>query len=188
MIPQYRSALLSSKQSGSTVRNTFKPPKTQKSTSLTKNLKEVFLRDIDFTKDHVLNDHKINVTIIEDPLQFFSGFSVDFVIEDKFKFVERMAIYNLGDDYESIFKKFAIGSKFLIINPYIRMANDGKPMIRISDPSSIKSVDLKVEKMCRFCGNGNSKFNCSKCLKALYCSKECQTNDWKLLNHKLICI
>ena len=68
------------------------------------------------------------------------------------------------------------------------MANDGKPMIRISDPSSIKSVDLKVEKMCRFCGNGNSKFNCSKCLKALYCSKECQTNDWKLLNHKLICI
>ena len=85
---------------------------------------------------------------------------------------------------------YPIGATFLIMNPYIRMAADGKPMIRIDDPRSLVAVDNgEVDgKMCRYCGDMGAKFSCARCLSAVYCSKECQTDDWKLLDHKLVCV
>jgi hypothetical protein len=63
----------------------------------------------------------------------------------------------------------------------------GKPAIRVDDPNSIIFTGKIVKDICRFCSQAESKFKCSKCVKAKYCSKECQTYDWKLLKHKLVC-
>ena len=166
-------------------KNTFKPPKIQCSVNSISNLKEINLKEIDFTKDHVLEGHKLKITIFDIP--FKSSYSIFFLVEDENKFMERMAVYNLGDDFESIKKLYPVGSRFFIMNPYIRMAADSKPMIRIDDPKSIISLESVVHKMCRYCGKQDSKFNCSKCLNSFYCSKDCQLNDWNLLDHKLIC-
>jgi hypothetical protein len=167
------------------IKNTCKPPKKQTSCYSMSNLKEIKLKDVDFTKDHVLNGYKLMITIFDIPLK--NVFSIFFLVEDEEKYMERMAVYNLEDNFEKIKKIYSVGSRFVIMNPYIRMAADGKPMIRIDDPNSIVSLENEIFKMCRFCGKKDSKFSCSRCLNAFYCSQECQANDWKILDHKLIC-
>lgn len=173
-------------KSGSPIgKSTFKPPKNQRISHKSTELKEIFLNEIDFTKDHILNGFILNVTIIDIP-NYYGYTSIFFIIEDKNKTVERTAVYNLGDDYEKIKKNYRIGTVLSIINPYIRMAADEKPMIRIDDTLSIL-IQNRKEKMCSYCGEGNSKYICAKCRNAFYCSKECQINDYKILDHKLIC-
>ena len=114
--------------------------------------------------------------------------AIDLVAQDENGMVERVAIYNLDREDKKIIRIYNIGSKFSIINPYIRMAADFKPMIRIDDPKTIiLSDDNKVDP-CRLCLKENSKFKCSKCHKANYCSKECQIDDWKIFQHKSICL
>lgn len=167
------------------IKNTYKPPKQQHSSYSISNLKYIKFKEIDFTKDHVLDGYKLKITIFDIPYE--NSFSIFFLILDEAEYMERMAVYNLGNNFEKIKKTYPIGSRFLIMNPYIRMAADGKPMIRIDDPKSIISLESIIPKMCRYCGNQDSKFNCSRCLNSFYCSKDCQTNDWKLLDHKLIC-
>jgi hypothetical protein len=86
--------------------------------------------------------------------------------------------------------RYTIGSKMHIINPYLRIgANDRKPSVRVDDISSIvmQSESERILNMCRYCCEANASKACSKCRQALYCSKECQTMDWKLYKHKLIC-
>jgi hypothetical protein len=48
-------------------------------------------------------------------------------------------------------------------------------MIRVDDPDSILFIEESKKDICRFCGQSDSRFKCSKCDKAKYCSKECQT-------------
>jgi hypothetical protein len=48
-------------------------------------------------------------------------------------------------------------------------------MIRVDDPDSILFIEEIKKDICRFCGQSDSRFKCSKCDKAKYCSKECQT-------------
>jgi hypothetical protein len=61
-------------------------------------------------------------------------------------------------------------------------------MIRVDDPNSIIFTGETFKSVCRFCGKDDSKLYCSICQIAKYCSKECQTYDWKLMRHKLICV
>ena len=163
------------------VKNTLKPPKTQKmpSTSIS-DFKHVVLRDIDFTKDHILEGYILNVCLIDVPCTGMS--SIQLIIQDADNFVEYLSVYNAS----KIKKHFKIGTKFKLINPYIRMAADGKPRIRIDDPKTMQFIS-KIEKMCSHCGKEGSKYNCGKCLTTFYCSKECQVNDWSKAAHKSIC-
>ena len=48
-------------------------------------------------------------------------------------------------------------------------------------------MDEKYDDVCRFCGKQDSKFECSKCKSAKYCSEECQKLDWNVYKHKLVC-
>ncbi|RNA15294.1 type IV pilus biogenesis stability [Brachionus plicatilis] len=169
----------------SLIKNTLVPPKTQKMSFSLTGLKEVSLKQIDFTKDEVLDGFMINLRVFEYPQFGFT--SVFFIVEDENGSFERLSVYNLGNDNDKIREDFKIGVWIAIINPYIRQAADGKPMIRVDDPKSIIFTGKYTEKMCRYCGKSDSKFNCSKCMKALYCSQQCQVNDWKQLNHKLVC-
>lgn len=167
------------------INTSMTPHKTQKASLSLDGLKEISLKQIDFTKDEVLKNFFINLRVFDYPLFGFT--SVFFLVEDKNQSMELLSVYNLGEDYDKIRQDFKIGTWLAIVNPYIRQAADGKPMIRVDDVNSIKFTGKFTNKMCQYCGYADSKFNCSKCMKAFYCSKQCQVNDWKQLNHKLLC-
>ena len=153
-------------------------------------LKPIALREMNPTKDHVYDGYILSVTIIEEACSWIP--SIHLVIEDEHLNCEQMCIYNCpeGQGEYSIKKVFSIGSKMHVINPYLRLgANDMKSMIRIDDFSSIimQSESERVVNMCRCCGEANASHVCGKCQRARYCTKECQTMDWQLYKHKLIC-
>lgn len=162
-----------------------KPPKKQEMESSFQDLKKITLKEIDFSKDHVLKGYVLHVRNIDLPAVGSTG--THFVIEDENKFVEHLSVYNLGTNYGKILQEFRIGVEFAIINPYVRIASDGKSVIRVDDPKSIRFSGKVIEKMCRNCGKEDSQFNCAKCKVAFYCSKECQIYDWKTLDHKHVC-
>ncbi|XP_047141175.1 uncharacterized protein LOC105845503 [Hydra vulgaris] len=165
---------------------TFKPLQTQIVPTSVIGLKKVFFEDIDFTKDYLLTGCVLTVTNIDIPIVGLFT-SVHFVVEDENEIVVKLCIYNLGEDYQLINNMFPVGCIFSVIDPYVRLAVDGKPMIRVDDPNSIiMSEKIKID-MCLYCSKEKSKYTCSKCKVAKYCTKECQCNDWKLLKHKSAC-
>jgi len=114
--------------------------------------------------------------------------STRLLARDEHGMVERVAMYNLDLSENSILDTYKIGCKFSIINPYIRMTTDMKPMIRIDDPRTIiLSDEQKTNNPCCLCLKENSKYRCSRCHRAKYCSKECQLDDWKIFQHKNLC-
>ena len=168
-----------------TMKSTHVPPKQQTMTRNLIGLKEMLIKDLDLTRDHVLDGYVLTVTNID--MVYFNGSSINLIVEDKEKFAHRMAIYNDNFGMKAISKTYPMGVEFCIINPYIRMAADGKPMIRVDDPKTIMFTgSMKVE-MCYYCGKEKAKNMCGRCKEAKYCSVECQTNDWKILKHNLIC-
>ncbi len=151
-------------------------------------LKPITLSDMDPTKDHVHEGFVMQITFIEDPI--FNGSSIVTVIEDENGDTQRCFIYNFEQpNNDSIVQKtFGFGYKISLINPYMRMAYDMRPSIRIDDPKTLVKIgEEKIVDMCRYCGKENAKSVCSRCKRAQYCDKNCQTSDWKLYKHKLIC-
>ncbi len=79
--------------------------------------------------------------------------------------VERLALYNLP---KRLSQAITIGQQIAITNPYMRMAKDGKPMIRVDDPASVQLLE-KVA-ICHFCAQQAAKLCCcGQCRSALYC-------------------
>lgn len=188
ILKEHRRTICGLKQKFSEITTTFqttvKPPRTQKTSDDITNFKRIYIRDIDTRRDHVMNGHILGVTLIDIPCTGFS--SVHFVVADDNGDVQGLSVYNLGTDYEKINKQFEIGTKFDIINPYMRLSVDNSFRIRVDDTKSIVFKG-KVDKICRYCSAANSAYKCARCNRAVYCSKECQTNDWKLASHKSIC-
>ena len=85
-----------------------------------KDFKPVFLRDIDLTKDNVLEKCVLSLKSIEIAI---IDVSTTLVAVDDHGFVERVEIYNSKDDYDMLFE---IGCNFSIKNPCIGRALDGK--------------------------------------------------------------
>ncbi len=140
-------------------------------------------------KDQVYNGYVLSVTIIEETYSWTS--SIRLVIEDENLDCERMLIYDFPEEQGEylIGKLYTIGSKMHIINPYLRIGPiDRKTTVRVDGISSIvmQSDSERILNMCRYCCEANALKFCGKCEKAPYCSKECQTMDWKLYKHKLI--
>ncbi|KAG0257105.1 hypothetical protein BGZ95_005326 [Linnemannia exigua] len=159
---------------------TAKPSKSQSAPLSLVGLKPIYLNEINPTSDHVLDGFVLELTLITVP--FNNSMSISFVAEDSNLDVQRVSLYNF--DKKHI---LAIGAKLSVINPYLRTAMDGKPLIRIDDPNSVIVSPHQIVDMCHYCGKGQSKYSCSKCRRAKYCSKECQVLDWKEYSHKLIC-
>ena len=166
----------------------FTPSKKQTVDSII-GLKPIYIKDIDFTRDYILKGYVLKLKTIDIPIiPPALTLALRLVAEDEFGFAERIAIYNLSrDNIKHLEESYKIGVQFCIISPYIRQALDNRPMLRVDDPKSIIFVDEIKQDICRFCGKDDSKFSCSKCKVAKYCSKECQIDDWKILNHKIIC-
>ncbi|CAF1072800.1 unnamed protein product [Adineta steineri] len=154
-------------------------------------LKSITFRDMDPVKDHVYEQYVLSVTIIGEAYSWAP--SIQLMIEDERLDYKKLCIYGFPKDQgEYLIKKvFRIGSKMNVINPYLRIgASDGKPVIRIDEFSSImmQSESEYVVNMCRCCGAASAPYICSNCKQARYCTNECQTMDWQLYKHKLICI
>jgi tetratricopeptide (TPR) repeat protein len=183
----YYSGFKSSLGEKNSVIFTTAPPKQQKLPASFANLKALILKDIDFSHDHIMDGYVLAMINIDVPLYQPPPLSTRLLAQDEHGMVERVAIYNLGLSEKSILETYKIGCKFSIINPYIRMANDMKPMIRIDDPITIILSDEQMTNPCCLCLKEDSKYNCSKCHRAKYCSRECQIADWKIFQHKTIC-
>jgi tetratricopeptide (TPR) repeat protein len=126
---------------------THTPPKKQKISASIANLKALFLKDIDFSHDHIMDGYVLTMINIDVPVYQPPPLSTLFLAQDEHGMVERVAMYNLGLSENSILETYKIGRKFSIINPYIRMANDMKPMIRIDDPRTIILSDEQMTKL-----------------------------------------
>ncbi|KAG9326448.1 hypothetical protein KVV02_001627 [Mortierella alpina] len=159
---------------------TAKPSKSQSAPLSWVGLKPIYLNEIDPTSDHVLDGFVLELTLITVPLN--NNMSISFVAEDGNLNVQRVSLYNF--DKKHI---LAIGAKISVINPYLRTAMDGRPLIRVDDPNSVIVSPHQIVDMCHYCGKGQSKYSCSKCRQSKYCSKECQVLDWKDYSHKLVC-
>lgn len=162
----------------------------QQTTKTLIGLKPILLKEMDLLKDHIYDGHVLSVTIIDEAPFWLP--SIHLVVIDENNDCERLFIYNFPESQAEylVSKVFTIGSKMDVINPYLRIGkNDSQPLIRIDDFTSIimQNESQRIINMCRCCGRSNASHVCSRCKRARYCSKECQTIDWKLYCHKLIC-
>lgn len=191
----------------SKIMTTAKGKHTQHSPANLIGLKPITFREMDITKDRVYEGFVLQVSNIEDA---GVGSSIKLLLVDDNHDFQRGFVYNYSEICNSneIQKKLGFGCSYSILNPYMRIAQDMKPGIRIDDPRSIIINSTSDQsKKCRFCLSGelkgllffklNIQFilftvdenlkKCARCKRVWYCSKECQNNDWKLLKHKIIC-
>ncbi|UJR19603.1 hypothetical protein I4U23_022737 [Adineta vaga] len=153
-------------------------------------LKPISIREMNPRINRVYEGYILSVTIIEEADSWSP--SIHLVVEDGHLDCERIFIYNFPEDQGKYLTKkvYTLGSKMQIINPYLRIGlSDRKALIRIDDSSSIIMQDEseRVINMCRCCGQANALHVCSRCNQARYCNKECETMDWNVYQHKLIC-
>ncbi|CAF3362012.1 unnamed protein product [Rotaria sp. Silwood2] len=172
------------------VYTTQKPRVPQRTAKSLIGLKPITIREMNPIKDHVYEGYVLSVTIIGEAYSWIP--SIHLVIEDEHLDCIKICVYGFPEDHGEYFttKVFRIGNKMNIINPYLRIgASDKIPVIRVDDFSSImmQSESEYIVNMCRCCGEANAPHVCSKCKQARYCTKECQTMDWELYKHKLIC-
>jgi hypothetical protein len=148
------------------------------------NLTKIMLSDVDLTYDHIEKGKFFLVAVIEQPNLNYTSLMT--VVEDEENSVQRIAIYNLKESKEQLFEEFKVGTVLKIMNPYIRLAIDMKPIIRIDDIDSFKIVE-RINKPCYMCLKPDCSLTCGKCKTSKYCSKECQLIDWNTYNHSLVC-
>ncbi|KAK5827638.1 hypothetical protein F5H01DRAFT_375445 [Linnemannia elongata] len=109
---------------------TAKPSKSQSAPLSWVGLKPIYLNEINPTLDHVLEGYVLELTLITVP--FNNNMSISFVAEDSNLNVQRVSLYNFDKKHT-----LAIGAKISVVNPYLRTATDGRPLIRIDDPNSV---------------------------------------------------
>lgn len=145
-------------------------------------LKEIVLNKMDFTADKVYDGYCLTGTLIEPISTYTARHSI---IEDEEGQIIQIAFY---DEIGFIDQKMlVVGQVVTIMNPYMRQSKSGTTQIRVDDPKSVIFGDRKS--ICWGCCKSTDLklMACSSCKKAQYCSKECQTADWKLYQHKLVC-
>ena len=171
------------------ISRTVKPRLQQKSPASLIGLKSISLRDMNLTKDHIYQGFVLSVVIFEQSPTV--GPSIGLLVEDDNGDLERLFIYNIpaSEGQELIQTTYTYGTKMTILNPYLRVAADMKTAIRVDDVSSIilQGENHNRKNMCRCCGEDSASHVCARCKSAHYCSKECQTMDWKDYGHKFIC-
>jgi len=68
------------------------------------------------------------------------------------------------------------------------MASDDSTFLRIYNPLQTCTLDPDLAPVCWNCLKiGGALKSCAKCVKAHYCSLECQEADWKENGHRSAC-
>eukprot|EP01087_Luapelamoeba_hula_P023142 TRINITY_DN845_c0_g1_i1.p1 TRINITY_DN845_c0_g1~~TRINITY_DN845_c0_g1_i1.p1 ORF type:complete len:1213 (+),score=235.00 TRINITY_DN845_c0_g1_i1:88-3639(+) len=141
----------------------------------------IVLSEMDPTVDRIHTGYALQGMFIEFPVTVKATYSV---IQDTEGRVFKIAVYNLPDST----RYMRPGQTVTLIDPYMRLAADGKPMLRVDDPSCLVFGDRL--QICYYCATEQSNgelMRCGKCKAAQYCSQQCQRADWSELNHKRIC-
>lgn len=149
-------------------------------------LKQIYFKDMDTNVDKIYDGFAVKVVIIDDAI--VGQPSVNIIGQDNDGNMQRIFIYNIPQNEETQ-QVVGFGCSITIVNPYHRIAMDGKPMIRVDNPSTIiYHTALTNKKRCRYCGNPQGIILCKKCQRAYYCSKNCLTSDSSENEHKLVCV
>lgn len=150
-------------------------------------LKPILFADMDPKKDHIYEGFAIKLTLIEDAIT--GKPSISQIAEDENGDAQRIFVYNFPQNDETQ-NKLGFGCKITVVNPYFRLAKDGKPMIRVDDISLMfLHSNTTNKKRCRYCGNEcNLNVPCRQCKRSFYCSKLCLKKDGMELNHKDVCL
>lgn len=149
-------------------------------------LKPILFADMEPEKDHIYEGFAIKLTLIEDAIT--GRPSIAQIAEDENGDTQRIFIYNFPQDKETQ-NKLGFGCKITVLNPYFRLAKDGKPMIRVDDISLMfLHSNTTNKKRCRYCGSESDlTVPCRQCRRAFYCSNMCLKKDAMELNHKYVC-
>lgn len=146
-------------------------------------LKPVYVKNMDPEQEWVFKNRVVHLTLIEEPMLGFTP--IHQIAEDKNGDSIQVFIHEVPQN-KKMCDLLCYGQRIAVISPYMRIALDGRHGIKVEDPSTIVILGKKKD-MCRYCGTENAPHKCGKCHTARYCSRECQVEDWKELDHKRIC-
>jgi hypothetical protein len=148
-------------------------------------LKKITFKEME--PDRSYEGYVINLTIMEDcVLGHFP--SVRTIVKDDNHDFRCCFFYNLNDTVQNLKKTLSFGSKISILYPVLTQPEKGEAGIRVRSHRYVLYHSSGIdEPLCRFCWEAKANLKCSKCKRATYCDADCQTQDWKLLKHKLIC-
>ncbi len=138
---------------------------------------ELFIRNIDFTEDFQYTNHYLHATIITRPT---TGCMTWTVIRDRLgECIMLTCIYAA---------QLKVGDKITIFNPRIH-GGIGSTRMCVDSMTAIILQDRPYTNVCWYCGVPDTDVKLKKCSKcvAYYCSRECQVDDWKTMQHKDIC-
>jgi hypothetical protein len=88
----------------------------KQNTVTTKDLKNITLSDINFSKDHIRRNCVINFTVFENPT---TGLSTALIALDDNNDAERVTIYNLKESLKEIEQMLQIGTSFQLLIPML---------------------------------------------------------------------
>lgn len=112
--------------------------------------------------------------------------SILLAVEDSLGDAERLSSYNFpkSEGDMLINEMFVVGNKISITNPYMRMATDRKPMLRVDDFKSIICHKPSIDdiNVCRFCLSSPATSFCGHCHKSRYCSVKRKTGRSMITN------
>lgn len=149
-------------------------------------LKEICFKDMDASVDKIYEGFAVKVVIVDDAI--LGQPSVNLIGQDNDGNMQRIFIYNIPQNKET-HDVVGYGCSITIVNPYHRIGMDGKPMIRVDNPSTIVyHKALTNKKRCRYCGDPQGIILCKNCRRAYYCSITCLTSDSSQNQHKLVCV
>lgn len=150
-------------------------------------LQQIYFKDMDAKVDKIYEGFAIKIVIIEDAI--LGQPSVNLIGQDSHGNVHRIFIYNIPQN-EQTQDVVGYGCTITIVNPYHRIgAADGRPMIRVDNPSSIVyHTALSNKKRCRYCGDPEGKILCRHCHRVYYCTKKCLHLDSNENQHELVCV
>lgn len=169
------------------VNMTINPKNDQQMPKDLADIQEIGFRDMNPRKDHVYKKRMINLLISEDPM-FGLYTAIHVVVRDDNGDCLNCSFYELDHNDPNVRANLCFGSRISVLNPYYRLAGDGSATLRVDDPKSIiYHWGGKEKPICRYCWKESPPHACSRCSRAKYCGRDCQTQDWKVLNHKLIC-
>jgi hypothetical protein len=138
------------------------------------------LDDMDPRLDRVYKGRVLTGVLIEAAFTMTSTVSV--LVDDSGR-AERIAFYNIDNATRG---QLTVGRRLSVYDPYLRVAADGNPAVRIDDPTTLEFHDAVA--ICNNCAQPVAKLMaCARCRAVAYCSKQCQQHDWTMLGHKTLC-
>ncbi|CAL8124767.1 unnamed protein product [Orchesella dallaii] len=152
-------------------------------------VKPITIKQMALSENLIHENRVLELTIIDVPKgECCLGLGVHLIAEDEDGDVTHLNIYGMWKSEDNFLEKLLMGARIAILHPH--MQNGSDPILIVNDdPDSIIFLE-KVENMCWFCAESVATKDlqkCGRCRKAVYCSKECQEHDWKIMKHKLIC-